>query len=203
LTLGWRGLLSSSGSGGASSQTIAFTYEDIFYAIGIANASYTTASSTLTSPFSSVRVKEIEVWELNGNSVSLTLAQSQIATTFVSGADRTVSDIGTSAYPSYVSIVPKVGSISANWFSGANNTNLFIVNDMIDIINLTGHSALNLAVRVHINYTLNDADASTQVYTTAGTNTVVAGLMYWRSINFATSNHLVPDPFPSIGTYNA
>jgi hypothetical protein len=199
MVLGWRGYLPAK-STGTNSQTITYEYKDLFFALGIATASVSAAAATLTSPFASVRVKKIEAWELNGNPLALTLSQSQVATTFTSGQDVTVADSGSSAIPSYVSISPKLGSIAANWFSGNTSTNLFIVNVNTDSINATGSNALSVAIRVHLNYTLNDADASPATVTTSSNNTVSAGLMYFRQISFS-GNNLQVDAQPSVGTY--
>jgi len=200
MILGWRGLLLSKSSGGSTSQTVTFEYQDIFYSVAIPVAAYTAAVATLISAFASVRIRKIEVWELNGNPIALTLSQSQIATTFTSGSDKTVTDVGTSAFPSYCAIVPKLGSLAANWFSGTTTTNCFVVNDNVDTINATGSSQLNLAIRVHINYTMNDADASPSTITTTSANTLGVAKQYWRQIAF-NGNTLQVDAQPSIATY--
>jgi hypothetical protein len=200
MTLGWRGFFPAQSSGGNDSQTITFEYQDLYFSVAAPVANYTAATGTFVSPFASVRVKKVEVWELNGNPISLTFSQSQVATTFTSGADMTVTDVGTAVVPSYVSFVPRLGTIAANWFSGSTTTNMFIINDQIDSINATGSNAMNLAIRVHINYTLNDADASPVTYTSTAANTVQAAKLYWRQIAF-NGNVLKVDAQPSIATY--
>jgi hypothetical protein len=152
----------------------------------------------MTSAFSSLRIKKIEMWEFAGNPISLTWSASQASGPFLPGPDQTVTNKGSVAEPSHCVLVPKKGAIFDNWFFSVATTNVFISN--INTEQGGGDAGLDALIRVSLLVTLNDANAITSQYTTTGSNTLTAGLIYWRNIA-SGSSYWISENYPSIATY--
>jgi len=202
MTFGWQLALAAASSG--SDAALAFAYDDIMWAIGILQTAVTAGNPTLLTPFCSVRVKSVEMWEFNGLPISLTWSQVGSAGVYVPGPDSTVSDTGSSAVPSHVKLVPSKNSLQSNWFSTNSSGNMVIAtfNDKLGSSG-TPNNQIRLLIRFHIDYVLNDASAFSNTYISGTSQTITGvGLMYWRCVT-TSSNTWYPEAFPGVSTYIA
>jgi len=202
MTFGWQLALPAASTG--SDAAFAIAYDDIMWAIGILQAAVVAGNPIVLSPFCSIKVKSVEMWEFNGLPISLTWSQVASAGVYVPGPDQTSSDTGSSAVPSHVKLVPKAGSLQSNWYSTNSASNMFIAT-FNDKLGTTGTpvNQIRLLLRVHVDYVLNDASAFSNSYTSAIAQTVSGvGLMYWRCI-VTSGNTWYPEAFPGVATYIA
>jgi len=197
MTVGWQLGLTTQASG-----TFSINVNDVMFSVACADQNYSAATATMSSAFAGVRIRKFEVWEKNGLPTSLTFAASDIAGIFSSGPDKTVTDDGSSAYPSHCKLVVKPGSMLDKWFAAASTTNLAIV--AVNNSNPSGSSikSILLVIRVTFDYVLNDASAFAATYTTTSVNTVTGGLIYWLNPSFS-SNQAFSELYPGTATYNA
>jgi len=179
MILGWQLSLPA---GSLSDFSFAITLQDVMFAVAICSASVT-GNAVMNSLFSAVRLRKVEMWELDGNPISLSWSAGVIATPFVPGPDLSKADTGTTLRPSHVWLTPRRGSLVADWFQ-SNSSSINLVAGSVVLTEGTGSAspASRLVVRVSIDYTLNDAFAYATTYTTAASQTLVGGLMYWRNL---------------------
>jgi len=181
----------------AGSQTYAVGFDDIMYAIAVATGTNTSVPCSFVPLWTAVRIRKIELWELGGRSISLTWSQATATGPWVNGPDATKADSGSLTSPSYVTLKPRASDMAGKWFSTASTGNLFVMGLSTAPSAGSGTTAVRMFLRVHIDYVLNDAFAFPTTITTAGSNTTLAGNIYWRIMNLGSGTVLF---FPEAGT---
>jgi len=194
MTFGWRW------EGSVTSSVLSIKDTDLFNLIAIPKQSYTALMADMYSAFSSVRLRKIEVWGLDGENIQLTPTTLTAVSGFALAPEVCKTDMGTVALSSYVAWAPRKGDMLDMWLTAFSGNQLFTVVANDNNSGSGGNGQIHCCIRIHVEFILNDNSAAT-VFTTSANNTVTGGTMYWRDLKDNVGLLLVPEAATLISSY--